>query len=516
MERLDITAAPERPNIEASIHFARYAIAKNLVKGKKVLDLACGEGYGSFLLKQAGADHVVGVDVCLETVQRAQKAFGGVGLEFIAADASSIKEIFPSGGFDVVVSIETVEHLAVPESFLKALACVAGSDAVIIVSCPNDYWYFPDESLRNPHHLRKFRFEEFQRITTAALGNNVRWSLGTGVFGFGSTPLSVPGEFCRVPDSWMSYVDAGGGYLVSGESSLGLSPSNCSYFVGVWNAPTVSSGLAVFPVSMDDYVSMVEAQEGGLRAARADSAELRLGLDARTKDVETLRSALSATQGERNSLLAAVDSIRADHAALQDALSASRSERQSIEQSLQSFWMERGAVQEALDKSLVDNALVKSALNATSASLDILNEKLVLAQREKRQLGLRLQAALVENETIRDALFAVKAGAQAERNEREKAQAVFDVKLNSIHQNHRTLGLRFHAVQSENEILRQGLQSFKAESDLLRQGLQSLQVESDILRIGNSRYVRLRSVIPEFVRSFVARAIRSVRHRKVG
>lgn len=456
MERLDITAAPERPNIEASIHFARYAIAKNLVKGKKVLDLACGEGYGSFLLKQAGADHVVGVDVCSETVQRAQRAFGGVGLEFIAADASSIKEIFPSGGFDVVVSIETVEHLAVPESFLKALAYVAGSDAVIIVSCPNDYWYFPDESLHNPYHLRKFRFEEFQRITTAALGNNVRWSLGTGVFGFGSTPLSVPGEFCRVPDSWMSYVDAGGGYLVSGESSLGLSPSNCSYFVGVWNAPTVSSGLAVFPVSMDDYASMVEAQEGGLRAARADSAELRFGLDARTKDVETLRSALSATQSERNSLLDAVDLIRADHADLQ------------------------------------------AALNANSASLDILNEKLVLAQREKRQFGLRLQAALVENQTIRDALFA----AQAERNEREKAQAVFDVKWNSIHQNHRTLGLRFHAVQSENEIL--------------RQGLQSLQVESDILRIGNSRYVRLRSVIPEFVRSFVARAIRSVRHRRVG
>jgi ubiquinone/menaquinone biosynthesis C-methylase UbiE len=49
MERLDLREMPDRPDIEAAIHCARYAIAKGLVAGKRVLDVACGEGYGSYL-----------------------------------------------------------------------------------------------------------------------------------------------------------------------------------------------------------------------------------------------------------------------------------------------------------------------------------------------------------------------------------------------------------------------------------------------------------------------------------
>ena len=260
MERLDITSAPEHPNIEASIHVARYAIAKELVAGKTVLDIACGQGYGSYLLKQAGAERVVGVDVSPETVERARANFSAPGLDFLAADAAEIGRLFPDGFFDVVVSLETIEHLTDPAAFLTSLKRAAKPNGAMVISCPNDHWYYPEDTLRNPFHVRKYRFEEFQQLAMGVLGNEVRWSLGSAFFGFGSTPLSIDDAYHQVPGSWMSYREIDGAFVVSGEPKLKLRPTNCSYFVGVWNAPKIVTGAAVFPLGMDDYVAMVRAQ----------------------------------------------------------------------------------------------------------------------------------------------------------------------------------------------------------------------------------------------------------------
>lgn len=275
MERLDISVTPERANIEVAIHFARYAIGKSVVKGKRVLDFACGEGYGSYLLKQAGAEHVMGVDVSSDSIARATQLFGDEGIEFKVADATNLAALFSECEFDVVISVETIEHLADPVSFLKGLKRVAKPDGVIILSCPNDYWYYPEDHQANPYHRRKYRLREFQVLCTSVLGNNVRWSVGTGLFGFGSTPLNAQGTYCMVPDSWMSYMDVGGAYLVCGEGDPGISDSQCSYFIGVWNAPHWEMGLAVFPLSMDDYATMVRAHNGELALPKTDNAVLR-------------------------------------------------------------------------------------------------------------------------------------------------------------------------------------------------------------------------------------------------
>ena len=362
MERLDIGVMPERPNIEAAIHFARYAIAKNLVKGKRVLDIACGEGYGSYLLKQAGAVHVTGVDVSKESVAKAENLFSGDGLEFKAADAASLDVLFAENDFDVVVSVETIEHLTDPKTFLENLKRLTKPEGVIILSCPNDHWYYPEDDQNNPYHQRKYRLDEFQKLSTEVLGSNVRWSVGTGVFGFGSTPLSSSETYSPVPGTWMSYMDVGASYLVNGGGELATSATQCSYFIGVWNAPYWTTGIAVFPLSMDDYAKMVVAQEK------------------RDSDFDLHEALLSAN---------------AEQSRLQDELQLAQSDKRRLGLKWQASQAECEAIRETLF--------------AANAEQSRLQDELQLAQSDKRRLGLKWQASQAECEAIRETLFAAKA-----------------------------------------------------------------------------------------------------------
>ncbi len=333
MERLDIALPPENPNIEAAIHFSRYAIAKSLVKGKRVLDIACGEGYGSHLIKQAGAAHVTGVDISNESVAKAKKLFSGDGLEFKAADAASLDVLFPENEFDVVISVETIEHLADPRSFLESLKRLTKPAGVILLTCPNDHWYYPEEGQSNPYHLRKYCLEEFQKLTTEVLGNNVRWSVGTGVFGFGSTPLIADKTHSSVPGSWMTYMDADASYLVSGKGEIATSAHQCSYFIGVWNAPDWTNGVAVFPLSMDDYATKVQATDirGSCYRLQAECETAREALIVANAEQSSLQAELQLEQREKRSLGLRWWALQAECETVCEALFVANAERSRLQ-----------------------------------------------------------------------------------------------------------------------------------------------------------------------------------------
>ncbi|MFR1593624.1 MAG: class I SAM-dependent methyltransferase, partial [Christensenellales bacterium] len=69
IERLDFSGKGKYSAVEATIHLNRYAMARPYVAGKRVLDVASGEGYGSFLLRRWGAESVEGIDVDEQTVE---------------------------------------------------------------------------------------------------------------------------------------------------------------------------------------------------------------------------------------------------------------------------------------------------------------------------------------------------------------------------------------------------------------------------------------------------------------
>jgi 2-polyprenyl-3-methyl-5-hydroxy-6-metoxy-1,4-benzoquinol methylase len=126
----------------------RYEIAARYISGKRVLDIACGVGYGSKMLRLAGATTVVGVDVSAETVRYAQQRYQIPGVEFICADAEQFEW---SDQFDVIVSFETIEHLPNPIKFLENVRSLLVPDGDFVLSVPlGETRHF------DPYHLHVF------------------------------------------------------------------------------------------------------------------------------------------------------------------------------------------------------------------------------------------------------------------------------------------------------------------------------------------------------------------------
>ena len=139
-------------------HLARYILAARLARGRRVLDAASGEGYGSAILAAAGAAQVVGVDVDEQAVEHAR---GRYGLDFRVGDVADLP--FAPGDFDLIVSFETIEHVADPERVLDGFARVLGDDGLLIVSTPNADEY----RVENEFHVRELKPEEFHGALTS-------------------------------------------------------------------------------------------------------------------------------------------------------------------------------------------------------------------------------------------------------------------------------------------------------------------------------------------------------------
>ncbi|MES1192557.1 MAG: class I SAM-dependent methyltransferase [Steroidobacter sp.] len=119
--------------IEAD-HMARYHFARKYVLGRKVLDIACGYGYGANILMEAGALSYRGVDISEELVKNATEMYGSEKIVYECADACKYQT---REKFDVIVSFETIEHIKTFRDALKVMRNCLAPDGVIIISSPN-------------------------------------------------------------------------------------------------------------------------------------------------------------------------------------------------------------------------------------------------------------------------------------------------------------------------------------------------------------------------------------------
>jgi ubiquinone/menaquinone biosynthesis C-methylase UbiE len=139
-------------------HIARYRFAKDFVRGKRVLDIACGEGYGASSFAKAGAYSVVGVDISPEVCEHAR---GKYGIDARTGDAQAIP--LPDRSLDLVVSFETIEHVSAPAAFVRECSRVLVPDGTLIISTPNRPVY-SGECTHNPFHQIEFNEEEFRDL----------------------------------------------------------------------------------------------------------------------------------------------------------------------------------------------------------------------------------------------------------------------------------------------------------------------------------------------------------------
>jgi SAM-dependent methyltransferase len=158
---LPFTGERFTPECEREIwyeHWHRYAFARGLAHGRRVLDAACGEGYGSALLAEV-APEVVGVDISAAAIDHARTRYAGrPRLRFECADAAALG--FADAAFDLVVSFETLEHLAAQQELVAGFARVLADDGVLVISSPDKRTYSDETGFRNEFHVRELYREE--------------------------------------------------------------------------------------------------------------------------------------------------------------------------------------------------------------------------------------------------------------------------------------------------------------------------------------------------------------------
>lgn len=149
-------------------HWHRYMYASTYVAGKRVLDIACGDGYGSDYLAQSAA-HVTGVDISEEAVTYAKDRYKRSNLEYLVGSAAAI----PIEGehlFDVIVSYETIEHIPEEDQvrFLAEAKRLLTPEGVLIISTPDKKYYTDIAAHHNEFHIREFYEEEFRSFLEKA------------------------------------------------------------------------------------------------------------------------------------------------------------------------------------------------------------------------------------------------------------------------------------------------------------------------------------------------------------
>lgn len=150
-------------------HMHRYSALAGFVSGRRVVDVGCGEGYGSSVLAKSAAA-VVGVDVDPDVIAHAEQRYGhSSNLSF--RQVSTEKLPFEDATFDVAVCFEVIEHLESPKTLLPELARIAGDDGVLIISTPNKRLYSDERSFRNEFHLHEFYIEEFRDFLLSQFEN---------------------------------------------------------------------------------------------------------------------------------------------------------------------------------------------------------------------------------------------------------------------------------------------------------------------------------------------------------
>lgn len=163
-----------------TLHYHRYLAATDLVAGKQVLDIASGEGFGSWFLSQTAAG-VTGVDISAEAVAHAARRYGHDGLRYLQGDCRDIP--MPDASVDVIVSFETLEHISEHDAFMAEIRRVLRPGGFLLISTPDLDGYNASIDEANAFHKRELSRAEFAAMLRQNFGHVALYEQGIKLLG---------------------------------------------------------------------------------------------------------------------------------------------------------------------------------------------------------------------------------------------------------------------------------------------------------------------------------------------
>jgi SAM-dependent methyltransferase len=149
-------------------HLAAYRWVADRCDGRRVVDMACGEGYGSAVLAER-AREVIGIEANPQVFDHARLKYRRPNLSFRQALVEQFEEGAP---YDAIVFLQTIEHIHDPASLLARLASLLTADGVAYISTPNRLTLAPPGASRsdNPWHVREYSADEYRELLDPHFG----------------------------------------------------------------------------------------------------------------------------------------------------------------------------------------------------------------------------------------------------------------------------------------------------------------------------------------------------------
>lgn len=159
-DKLDDQDAFDRATLQ--LHLERYAFAIQNGKPGRILDIACGTGYGAYQIIESdrfSGSYIQAVDISAEAIEYGKKRYANPAITYVCADAMIYTDLTL---YDTIVSLETIEHLKDPQLFVRKLHALLKKDGILIVSAP-----VTPSTDGNPHHLTDFSTPGFRKLFAA-------------------------------------------------------------------------------------------------------------------------------------------------------------------------------------------------------------------------------------------------------------------------------------------------------------------------------------------------------------